>query len=118
MEERRILAQERERTRRWLGWQFFAATIVFLLIGIPLYVVFYQSWGIVRLAFLILFLCAVAYLIGLMALHLRAKYLSIKVYKPAARPRLSLPPSQPEKYPEYRAYEESYHDDYTDDWEV
>ncbi len=58
------------------AWQMIAGILIFLLFGVPIYIIIAQNWTLITDVFLVLFLCAAAYLVGLMALSLRARFIA------------------------------------------
>ncbi len=58
------------------AWQVIAGILIFLLFGIPIYIIMVQHWQVISDVFLVLFFCGVAYLIGLMALSLRGRFIN------------------------------------------
>jgi len=58
------------------AWQVIAGVLIFLLFGIPIYIFIAQHWELISDIFLVLFLCGALYLIGLMALSLRGRFIS------------------------------------------
>ncbi len=58
------------------AWQIIAGVLIFLLFGIPIYIIIAQHWQLITDIFLVLFLCGALYLIGLMALSLRGRFLN------------------------------------------
>jgi hypothetical protein len=58
------------------AWQVIAGVLIFLLFGIPIYIIIAQHWQLITDVFLVLFLCGALYLIGLMALSLRGRFLN------------------------------------------
>lgn len=58
------------------AWQVIAGVLIFLLFGIPIYIIIAQNWTLITDVFLVLLLCGAAYLVGLMALSLRGRFLN------------------------------------------
>src|SRR5579859_8176718 len=58
------------------AWQVIAGILIFLLFGIPIYIIMAQHWQLITDVFLVLFLCGAAYLIGLMTVSLRGKFIN------------------------------------------
>src|SRR5579885_230843 len=58
------------------AWRVIAGVLIFLLFGIPISIIIAQHWQLITDIFLVLFLCGALYLIGLMALSLRGRFLN------------------------------------------
>lgn len=59
-----------------LHWQIIAGALIFLLFGIPIYIFFAQHWTLISDIFLVLFLSGSVYLIGIMGLSLRGRFIN------------------------------------------
>jgi hypothetical protein len=58
------------------AWQVIAGILIILLFGIPISIFMAQHWELISDIFLVLFLCGALYLIGLMVLSLRGRFLN------------------------------------------